>query len=172
MIEDTAFDFYKYSAYNITMNITSIEEKKQKKREYNRIYRVTNPERGLIAQRKYRAANREKILEYNRVYRKANHEKILESGRKHRAAHPFSDKGRDAQRKRRGLPIATRLCPDFCEGCGIHKDKLKNALHSDHDHITNKFRGWLCTACNLGLGLLGDSKQNLLNMINYLDKTL
>ena len=40
----------------------------------------------------------------------------------------------------------------------------------DHDHETGKFRGWLCTSCNLGLGKLGDSISSVKKALKYLEK--
>lgn len=39
-----------------------------------------------------------------------------------------------------------------CAICGIHQSKLKRALDTDHNHISEKCRGLLCTECNTGLG--------------------
>lgn len=45
---------------------------------------------------------------------------------------------------------------------------LRPATQIDHDHITGKIRGHLCTPCNTGLGKLGDSVSGLENAIRYL----
>ena len=39
----------------------------------------------------------------------------------------------------------------------------------DHDHITGRFRGFLCRTCNLGLGHFGDSVSNLKQAQRYLE---
>ena len=39
----------------------------------------------------------------------------------------------------------------------------------DHDHITNKFRGWLCHQCNRALGGMNDSTERLKLAIEYLE---
>ena len=50
-----------------------------------------------------------------------------------------------------------------CSVCG-----RKRKLVWDHDHRTGEFRGWLCSNCNTGLGLFGDSPERLLAAIEYL----
>ena len=81
-------------------------------------------------------------------------------------------------------PPENHVCPI----CNISKEglreKYKGGLNSgtatrpvskagwvcDHDHQTDSFRGWLCHTCNLGLGLLKDSENNLRRAIEYLEK--
>lgn len=46
---------------------------------------------------------------------------------------------------------------------------LKNVLHVDHCHTTNKVRGLLCGNCNKALGLLKDNIDILQTAINYLN---
>jgi Recombination endonuclease VII len=46
-------------------------------------------------------------------------------------------------------------CPGFCEACGVEiVEGGKPKANSDHDHKTNKWRGWLCTGCNTTEGQL------------------
>ena len=54
-----------------------------------------------------------------------------------------------------------------CESCG----KVTDRLHLDHNHQTDKFRGWLCSECNVGLGKIGDDIQSVVRMLKYLTKT-
>lgn len=42
----------------------------------------------------------------------------------------------------------------------------------DHDHVTQKVRGLLCTLCNTGLGNFGDNVRGLQRAVNYLKKAL
>jgi len=58
--------------------------------------------------------------------------------------------------------------PKYCECC--KKETTKLVL--DHDHITKKFRGWICDACNTGIGKLGDNLEGLQNAIQYLKNKL
>lgn len=39
---------------------------------------------------------------------------------------------------------------------------------ADHDHQTEKFRGWICQKCNLGLGNLGDDAERCKRAAEYL----
>jgi hypothetical protein len=50
------------------------------------------------------------------------------------------------------------------------KRKPSNYFCVDHCHKTGKVRGLLCSTCNTALGLLGDSKTNLFEAINYLTR--
>jgi len=43
-------------------------------------------------------------------------------------------------------------------------------LSIDHDHVTNKIRGLLCSSCNMVLGLMGDSANRLLKASEYLSR--
>ncbi len=76
---------------------------------------------------------------------------------------------RAAQRRawrRAGAALPTRPCPDRCELCG--RVPGERGLHSDHDHDTGRFRGWLCVVCNTGLGKIGDSLDSALALVRYL----
>jgi hypothetical protein len=52
--------------------------------------------------------------------------------------------------------------PDNCQCCGKFDPKLFL------DHSGTEFRGWLCNACNAGIGSLGDNLEGLTKAINYL----
>jgi hypothetical protein len=61
-----------------------------------------------------------------------------------------------------------------CAICG-KKETTINAKNSkvqklcvDHDHITGKVRGLLCTACNKALGLLNDDPSKVIKAHEYL----
>jgi hypothetical protein len=44
-------------------------------------------------------------------------------------------------------------------------------MQLDHDHLTREFRGWLCGACNRGIGLLGDDVNGLRRALAYLERS-
>ena len=54
--------------------------------------------------------------------------------------------------------------PDLCNCC--HR---KKKLEVDHIHGSTTFRGWLCKACNTGMGKLGDNLEGLLQAAIYLE---
>lgn len=55
-----------------------------------------------------------------------------------------------------------------CAICQTHVKLLDKNCHLDHDHATGHVRGILCGTCNIGLGLLKDSKDVLKSAIEYL----
>ena len=57
------------------------------------------------------------------------------------------------------------------EGCQLCGKKEAASYHLDHCHTTGTFRGLLCSKCNNGLGMLGDSIEGLQKAITYLEKS-
>lgn len=67
--------------------------------------------------------------------------------------------------KKYGITFEQALAvPDSCEACGVESE----SLNVDHDHLTGKFRGWLCHSCNMALGQVNDSPERLRDLIIYL----
>jgi len=70
------------------------------------------------------------------------------------------------QRSRRyGISIDKIKKMDMCEICNV-----KKATEVDHCHKTNKFRGFLCKSCNVGIGHLKDDKEILQKAVFYINK--
>jgi len=56
-----------------------------------------------------------------------------------------------------------------CAICRVDLDRsLPRDVHVDHCHETELFRGFLCRACNHGLGLFGDDAMRLNRAAEYL----
>ena len=53
-----------------------------------------------------------------------------------------------------------------CQICGGFQ-----RLSIDHDHVTGKVRGLLCSPCNIGLGGFKDNPESLLKAVEYLKNT-
>ena len=97
--------------------------------------------------------NRDAMIVKRKAYEKANPEKVLRWKR--------NDKGQ---------PEPTRPRPKLCECCGGRWPNLRG-LHLDHDHTSGRFRGWLCSNCNTGIGKLGDTVDGLKQAIEYLNRS-
>lgn len=50
------------------------------------------------------------------------------------------------------------------------KRMIGRDCHVDHDHVTGKVRGLICSSCNTGLGFFKDSVRLLASAIVYLEK--
>jgi ribosomal protein L34 len=111
--------------------------------------------------RKYYAEHREQVLEKQRIYdlTKRDKEKQRETKRKYYWSH--RDKIRTYQAAKRKL----KQKHGYCEICEQYRK-----LVYDHDHSTNAFRGWICTQCNVALGMVKDNKEILCKMIKYLQE--
>jgi Recombination endonuclease VII len=103
--------------------------------------------------------NPEKRRQYERTKRLKDPERVI--ARTRRAGWKF-----------RNMPAPTRPPPKLCECCGKAETRAQNGrthgLHLDHCHDSNRFRGWLCSACNLGIGKLGDTIESVERALTYL----
>lgn len=75
--------------------------------------------------------------------------------------------------RKRGLTCETsQLLFDYqnncCAICGRPFDTV-GAIHLDHDYETEMARGYLCSRCNNGLGMMEESVETLQKAINYLN---
>lgn len=56
--------------------------------------------------------------------------------------------------------------PELCECCC----RKTRTMYVDHCHDTMVFRGWICQACNVGIGNLGDNLDGVLKAVAYLSR--
>ena len=94
---------------------------------------------------------RKRVISYN----KDNHEKHLERAFKHQTNKRY---GITPEQYAEAMSTSSK-----CQICESEYD-----LCYDHDHITGKFRGVLCRACNRSIGQLGDTKERLKKAYEYL----
>jgi hypothetical protein len=55
-----------------------------------------------------------------------------------------------------------------CAICKSENPGGQKSFHVDHNHLTNKIRGLLCSKCNHGIGLFNDNINVLTEAIKYL----
>ena len=56
-----------------------------------------------------------------------------------------------------------------CACCGSEDARGKhNVFCVDHDHVTGKVRELLCKDCNIVLGIINDSPEHLMRLIQYI----
>lgn len=114
--------------------------------------------------RKYYAANREVLNAYQRAYYLKHR---IEFRRRARARWVL-DRTRLLKRAKKQYARLMGVRPTKCECCA--RVVTHRRLHRDHNHTTGKFRGWLCSQCNVGLGMLGDTRRGLLRALRYLGR--
>src|SRR5579863_5853125 len=124
---------------------------KECKAASNRKWRLSHLPQVRAAKRRYWSENKEKSRAATRNWTARNKTRILAN-----------------QRKRTGVPEPTRPKPNRCECC----PRSNVPLRADHDHVTGKFRGWICNRCNLGIGHLGDDRTGCLRAVAYLSRAL
>lgn len=134
-------------------------------------WRINNPE-------KYA-----KQLKYHSEYRKKKYAQDSGWRKKLRVRQHAYYHGLPAERKRKmgwanhlkgkyGLTVAQYESMMIeqdgkCALCGASgKD-----LEVDHDHHTGEIRGMLCSKCNMGIGLLGDTEEGVASALRYLKKS-
>jgi Recombination endonuclease VII len=173
------------------MSPLSDEEKRRRKREYERRYKAANPEKVRELARRYREANREKLAEAKRRYAAENPEKVREYRRswyagnrekKREAGRQWYRANRERQLKnthesrllrRHGmLPGERAVMWDAQEGkcylCTKPMDPASSDL--DHDHRCCGQgescrwcrRGLACHACNVIIGIAEDDPDLLI----------
>ena len=74
-------------------------------------------------------------------------------------------------KKQYPFPDKNYICP-ICERdeeALKHLFRGRRAWVLDHDHVTKKFRGWICNQCNTGLSRFNDNPTVLRNAANYIE---
>jgi len=118
---------------------------KQCRADYQREYRRKNPQRNRDSSKRWRDANKAR-------YQKHNRKQGL---------------------KKYGLDQEAfdKLLREQDGRCAICRKASDRTLHVDHDHVTGKVRGLLCTRCNPGLGYFQDDPALCRAAADYLEAT-
>lgn len=113
--------------------------------------------------------NREKMLEYQRNQRK-NYPPGKYSEYSRKSKHGMTQVQWEEMLNLQGgkCPICTT---PIGQKLGVeYKESRKGLAVVDHNHVTGEIRGILCSNCNTGIGLLGDSAENAARAASYLSK--
>ena len=127
-----------------------------------------------------------KVREWKQANPEVTKESIRKRGKKyyHKYLNKSRERGRNKSRRKvlNSLSITSsfeELMQEQGSCCKICKIKLEfdgqragNAVACiDHCHVTNTYRGILCTSCNKALGLFKDNTDLLLRAVTYLNGT-
>lgn len=146
---------------------------KEENSKYMKEYYKKHPEmkKKTAEQKESRNANRREKYKSDEAYRTAHIDAVREFYKK-------NPRTRLAQRlKIYGVTLEQHdeVLNSQNGQCAICKSKTPNRrgskrFHVDHCHATGKFRGLLCSRCNMAIGLLKDDVCFLQNAIEYLSK--
>ena len=129
-------------------------------------WRKKNPEKSKEISRRSNAKRKEKNPELVKGYQDAYREK-------NRAVLSAKDRERKFGVDLAAYSAMVAAQDNKCAICrkpetATRGGKVK-ALAVDHDHKTGRVRGLLCSECNIGIGKFGDSRDEMISAIRYLD---
>lgn len=127
--------------------------KKEKQREYNRLYYEKNKEKIKNRQNK----NRARITIRHNKWSKENKEYITTYMRAWRHGLTVDQ-----------MNLLLEQAGDNCPICNRGFDESVKAI--DHCHETGTIRGVICNKCNVAIGMFGESVDALKNSIDYLER--
>jgi len=181
----------KCSHCNISKNLNEFSKDKQAKSGYSYWCKVCKSEVHF----NYRQNNKEQIKIDKKEYYDKNINSIRRKAKKNYLKHriKYSEQSKEFYKNHPEITKNQKLMRDFgitleqyntlakeqnnvCRLCGKTEsqiDSRKNTQRSlsvDHNHVTGKIRGLLCSTCNVGLGMFKDDTNLLHSAINYLNR--
>jgi hypothetical protein len=146
---------------------------KESRKEYTKEYGRTHKMEAKARSKKYRDFHKIEIKEYTKEYYKMHKDEINKKCKEYSKLHK-------TKRKDQHIKYAYGITSEEydqifleqdgkCKICGIHQNELKRNLAVDHNHMTGKVRGLLCTKCNTVLGLVNDDPVLLIKAEEYLE---
>lgn len=135
-----------------------VDEKvsKEKRRAYRKKWAAENKDRVLEVNRSWRKKNRKRLNALARARYRKNTQKELDRIR-------LKKYGITGEEFRAIIEKQGTKCP-IC-----NRNITKNPT-VDHDHVTGKIRGLICSSCNLAIGNADDSPDRLRAMARYLER--
>lgn len=170
------------------------EERKAKKRQYDKAWREANKEAESARDKVYREANKEAVAARLKAWREKNKEAIAAKSKARREANKEAEAARQKAyreankeayaakqkayelKRKYGLTIEQRDAmseaqDNRCLCCNTKFGLLKKLRPSvDHCHATGRVRGILCNQCNTLLGKANDQPAILRTCARYLEK--
>ena len=128
----------------------------EQKREYDRQYHAAHREHASAVKRANYQANKEREHARTKQWRAANPRRVL--------AYYLKRYDLTVEQYDELLAEQGGVCA-ICKGPSTEK-----GYHVDHDHVTKRVRGLLCSRCNVGLGQFKDSPDRLRVAVEYLEK--
>ena len=137
------------------------ERKREAARRHYRKVGHTDEYKRRVAlnSKKYIENNRDKVNAKRRIYEKKNPERVRNWRLKN--GHGISLDTYNALLNAQG---------NVCAICSRTEISKQGNLHVDHNHLTGKVRGLLCTKCNTSLGLMDENISLIYKLIEYLNK--
>jgi Autographiviridae endonuclease VII len=133
----------KKRAYNKKWRLANLEKERERARKNAARKRARDPELANKKQRAWRAANPERVGQYSKTWKEAHPDRV----------------------KQTDLKIAQDGC---CAICGTDTPGGRGRWHVDHCSKTNTVRRLLCSSCNPGLGFFKHDIALLQRAIDYL----
>lgn len=146
---------------------------RDRKREYKRRWESKNPDKVRASQRRKYERHGAEHIERKRQKALANPDATRAKRRAEYAKNPRYWLERSRQ-SRFGITPAQYAEMLIAQGgkcciCSLVFDGVTpRQEHVDHDHVSGRVRGVLCTDCNLGLGRFKDNQESLRFAIAYL----
>ena len=122
---------------------------------------------------KYQTTHYQRHKNERKLYYLKNKESITKKKKEYAIKHPEKRKDYWLKRRYNITPKDYNILLQKQYGvCAICMCSTVKALYVDHDHITGKIRGLLCSSCNAGLGHFRDNAEYMLLAIKYLNEHL
>lgn len=135
-------------------------------------FRESHKEELAAAIKEWRCRNAEHVKEYSARWQSENSERYKESKRQWNERNKEHNAAMQLSRRRREMGLTEKDLEDLFDrqggACAICNAPLTANTHLDHCHLTGRVRGFLCSACNLGLGKFKDDVAALHQAILYI----